>query len=368
VVYKVDRLSRSLLDFARIMEILDKHGATFVSVTQPFNTTTSMGRLTLNVLLSFAQFERETIAERTRDKMHAARRKGKWIGGNPVLGYDVAPQGGALVVNPKEADQVREICSLYLELGALVPVLDEIEQRGWRMKIWTTRNGLTRGGARFAKNTLYNLLTNVIYTGRIRFEGKLYAGEHERIIDDETWNRVQEQLHRNGRKGGGYTRNKYGGLLKGLVRCASCGVGMTHTYVRKKSTIYRYYVCINAHQRGWNKCPTRSVSATELEGALINQIRAIAQQPVLLSEVLRRLEESRRQSVGDSMMIDPEDVRRALVRFDPLWNQITVPEKERFVRALVAEVRYDGSNQMVTVGFRSEGIKELCQMPEIRDE
>src|SRR5579862_3604125 len=152
VVYKVDRLSRSLLDFARIMEILDKHGATFVSVTQQFNTTSSMGRLTLNVLLSFAQFEREMISERTRDKMGAARRKGKWVGGNPVMGYDVAPQGGSLVVNPDEAQRVRDIFALYLELGSLIPVVEELDRRGWRMKSWKTRDGRHAGGKPIAKN------------------------------------------------------------------------------------------------------------------------------------------------------------------------------------------------------------------------
>ena len=358
-VYKVDRLTRSIHDFFRILEILEKHNVTFVSVTQQFNTTTSIGRLTLNMLLSFAQFERETIAERTRDKMRSARRKGKWIGGFPPFGYDVAPKGGALIVNAEEADQVREIFRLYLELGRLVLVLDEIDRRGWRMKAWTTREGRARGGAPFRKNTLYNVLTNVVYTGRIRFEGQLCEGEHERIIDDETWNRVQEQLNRNGRQGGRNVRNKCGGLLRGLVRCG-CGAAMIHTYVQKKNARYRYYVCATAHQRGWNKCETRSVSAPELEGAVVNQIRGIAQQPAMLSEVLRRLEQNRQETGAQAPMIEPEVVRKALVSFDPLWDQLTTAEQERFIRTLVQEVRYDGQTQMVTVGFRSEGIKELC--------
>ena len=130
VVYKVDRLSRSLMDFARIIEVFDQNGVSFVSVTQQFNTTTSIGRLTLIILLSFAQFEREIISERTRDKMSAARRKGKWIGGHPVLGYDIDPKGGRIVVNPEEAEQVRTLFGLYLELGSLLPVLQEAERRG----------------------------------------------------------------------------------------------------------------------------------------------------------------------------------------------------------------------------------------------
>jgi site-specific DNA recombinase len=362
VVYKVDRFSRSLLDFMKMMEILDKHGVNFVSVTQPFNTTTSPGRLLLNMLFSFAQFEREMISERTRDKMCAARRKGKWVGGNLVLGYDLLPKGGALVINSEEAERVREIFRLYVELGSLIPIVQELERRGWTMKTWTTREGHQSGGARFTKTTLHNLLTNVIYTGRVRYEGKLFDGEHDRIIDDDTWNLVQEQLNRNGRRGGRNVRNKCGALLKGLVRCGSCNCGMIHTYAQKRETLYRYYVCVNAHQRGWNKCETRSVSAPILEGAVIEQLRGIARNPAMLSEVLRRLEQNRQRDGGASTpTADPEDVREALLKFDPLWDQLNTWEQERFIRTLVKEVRYDGPSQIVTVGFRSEGIKELCQ-------
>jgi len=357
LVYKVDRLTRSIHDFFRILEILDKHKVTFVSVTQQFNTTTSMGRLTLNMLLSFAQFERETISERTRDKMRAARRKGKWIGGNLVLGYDVAPQGGALIVNRTEAEQVREIFRLYLERGSLIPVLDELDQRNWRMKAWRTREGRMRGGSRFTKSTLHNLLTNATYTGRVRFEGQLCEGEHERVIDDDIWNRVQEQLNRNGGSGRRNLGNKHGGLIKGLVRCGSCGSAMIHTYTRKKEILYRYYVCVNAHQRGWNKCTTRSVSAPELEGAVIQNLRAFAQDPAMLSEILLRIEEIREP---DTPIADPAHVQEALCRFDPLWDQLTVCEQGQFIRTLVTQVKFDGVTGTVTVGFRSEGIKEIC--------
>jgi site-specific DNA recombinase len=147
VVYKVDRLSRSLLDFARIIGVFDKHKVSFVSVTQQFNTTTSMGRLTLNILLSFAQFEREIISERTRDKICASRKKGKWMGGRPMLGYDVDPKGGRIVVNEYEATRVRDIFGLYLEHEALAPAVEELNRRGWTNKRWNTRNGNECGGA-----------------------------------------------------------------------------------------------------------------------------------------------------------------------------------------------------------------------------
>ncbi len=426
VVYKVDRLTRSLLDFSRIMEVLDKRGATFVSVTQQFNTTSSLGRLTLNILLSFAQFEREMISERTRDKMRAARRKGKWVGGNLVLGYDVTPQGGGLIVNKDEAQRVREIYRLYLEYGSLIPVVQELDRRGWQMKAWTTREGRSAGGSPFTKTTLHNMLTNAIYSGRVEFGGEIYAGEQERIVDDDTWNRVQETLNRNGRRGGRSVRNKYSALLKGMVRCASCDAGMIHTYVQKKNTLYRYYVCVKAHQRGWNKCPTKSVSAPTLEGAVVQHIRGICRNPAMLGEVIRQIAEqhagrrsglekeqtaaereleklaneikglaalvnvpgaasrsatdrladlhertavleqqlaqARRQLRDiDAERVDATDLQRALEHFDPLWEHMSAWEQEQFVHTLVEQIRYEGTTGTVTVGFRSSGIRSLCQ-------
>src|SRR5579864_2906969 len=182
VVYKVDRLSRSLIDFARIIEIFEKHNVNFVSVTQQFNTTNSLGRLTLNILLSFAQFEREIIAERTRDKMSAARRKGKWVGGRLMLGYDIDPRSRRLVVNGDEASQVRTIFRLYVDYNALIPVVREIDRRGWRAKQWVTKAGASHGGKRFTKGLLFRLLTNPIYLGKIDFEKQIYEGEHEAIV------------------------------------------------------------------------------------------------------------------------------------------------------------------------------------------
>jgi site-specific DNA recombinase len=181
VVYKVDRLSRSLLDFTRMLSVFEKHKVSFVAVTQQFNTSTSLGRLTLNILLSFAQFERELIGERTRDKMSAARRKGKWTGGYPVLGYDVCPGGGRLVVNEEEAECVRAIFALFEKNGSVLLTLEEIDRRGWRPESWTRKTGQFHAGGPFAMNSLRRLLTNIIYTGSVRHHGKPYAGEHAAI-------------------------------------------------------------------------------------------------------------------------------------------------------------------------------------------
>jgi site-specific DNA recombinase len=194
IVYKVDRLSRSLLDFARLMEIFERSQVSLVSITQPLNTTSSLGRLTLNILLSFAEFERQMIADRTRDKMAAARRRGKWVGGTPVLGYDIAATGGKLVVNPEEARRVQEIFELYLQHRSLEAVMDEMEVRQWTTKRWTTREGQGHPGRPFTKASLERLLSNVLYRGQVAHQGEVYAGEQETIVAQPVWERVQTQL------------------------------------------------------------------------------------------------------------------------------------------------------------------------------
>src|SRR5271168_3576673 len=191
LVYKIDRLSRSLLDFAKMMDVFEQHGASFVAVTQQLNSATSMGRLLLNVLLSFAQFEREIIGERTRDKIAAARRKGKWSGGMPLLGYDVDPKGSKLVVNEAEAVRVRGIFELYLQHQALIPVVQELAQRGWLNKRWTTRKGQERGGKPFTKTALHRLLSNPLYSGRVKYKRERHAGEQAALVDPAVFDRVQ---------------------------------------------------------------------------------------------------------------------------------------------------------------------------------
>jgi len=196
VVYKVDRLSRSLLDFARLMDVFERHGVNLVSVTQPLNTTVSMGRLTLNILLSFAQFEREIISERTRDKMAAARKKGKWMGGVPVLGYEVAPGGGRLVVNNEEAERVRAIFTLYLKYRSVDQALAAVQAQGWKNKQWAAETATPHAGRPFTKASLERLLSNVLYIGEVRHEGKTYPGEQAGIIEESAWREAHKLLMR----------------------------------------------------------------------------------------------------------------------------------------------------------------------------
>src|ERR1700682_4202060 len=250
ITYKVDRLSRSLLDFARIIGIFEKHHVAFVSITQQFNSTTSMGRLVLNVLLSFAQFEREIISERTRDKIAATRRKGKWSGGLPLLGYDVDSTVPRLVVNPKEAARVRVIFDLYLEHQGLLPVVRELERRGWRTKAWVTRKERKMGDTPFTKTSLHKRVTNATCAGKLRYNTELHKGEHPAIVDPYKWQKVQDLLQGNRHRGAGLPRNGSGAILKGLLHCRPCGCAMTPTHATKGGKGYRYAGRAVDHQQG----------------------------------------------------------------------------------------------------------------------
>ena len=272
VVYKVDRLSRSLLDFARLVALFDRHGVSFVSVTQEFNTTTSLGRLTLNILLSFAQFEREIISERTRDKLSAARRKGKWIGGCPVLGYDIDARGGRLVVNDDEAKTVQDIFAICEQAGSLAATLAQLQARGVRTKDWTSRGGRHHPGRPFSKSTLSLLLGNVLYKGCVPHKGVLYPGEQPAIVDIGLWERVHERLGLNGLRQRGRPHERQEGPLSGLLVCGQCRSKLAPTYTRRHGKQYRYYCCPRAKQRA---CQLTPLAAEDMERSLCHHLKPV---------------------------------------------------------------------------------------------
>ena len=244
VVYKVDRLTRSLPDFAKIVDVLDAAGASFVSVTQAFNTTTSMGRLTLNVLLSFAQFEREVTAERIRDKLAASKAKGMWMGGSLPIGYDV--QDRRLIVNHDEAQIVRFAFQTYLEQPGVYEVLATLEANGYRSKHWTSKSGKAHGGMKFSRGAIYYLLRNRLYLGEIEHHGAIHPGLHDPIVDRETFQRVQEKLHANAQADRATTSKSKAHALLGLL-FDDRGNAMTGTHANKGGRRYFYYVSTAAN-------------------------------------------------------------------------------------------------------------------------
>jgi site-specific DNA recombinase len=418
VVYKVDRLSRSLLDFARIVEILDAQGAGLVSVTQQLDSSTSMGRLTLNMLFSFAQFEREMIAERTRDKMGAARRRGQWTGGQPTLGFDVADGGGRLLVNEPEAERVRGMFRLYLELGSLSATVAECRARGWTMKRWTTQEGKVAGGGQITKGSLQHLLRNPILLGKVHSRGELYPGEHPAIIDEATWQAVQDRLRANSVTPEGAARHRHGALLAGLLHCKPCACAMTHVSTKKRNRAYRYYSCVRSQKEGRSVCPTGPVSAGEIEAFVVQQIKGVGLDPALIAETAaqaraqlaakraelendRRLAEHEVRQFEDEMEriagangagsgarlaeiaqrraaaqervralsieiealsgqeIDDEDLAGTLAEFEPVWGSLTTRERAEALRLLVEHIDYDGESGDLEITFRSDApVKE----------
>lgn len=273
VVYKVDRLTRSLSDFAKIVDVLDAHGASFVSVTQQFNTTTSMGRLTLNMLLSFAQFEREIAGERIRDKIAASKAKGMWMGGTVPLGYRVHER--KLVVIPEEAETVRLIFRRYAELGSVALLRTELERRNIRSKRREGAGGRLRGGQKFSRGALYLMLQNRLYRGEVKHKDKVYPGQHDAIVDADLWQIVQDKVASNRCERSSAGDVKAPSLLSGLI-FDSDGNRMSPTHAVKKGKRYRYYVSApfitgsrGEHLNG------RRVPAGDIEGLVLDRLRAL---------------------------------------------------------------------------------------------
>jgi len=298
VVYKVDRLSRSLLDFVQLLELFEKNNVVFVSVTQAFNTNNSMGRLTLNILLSFAQFEREIISERVKDKMGAARKRGKYIGGKTILGYDVDRANRKLVINEEEAKLVHVIFDLYLELKSFLKVAVVLNDKGHRTKRYVTKSGKVMGNTKFKNTNIQLILQYVLYTGKVKYNGELYPGLHEAIISEETFNKVQQIIANNRVRRDNPKNTRNTGLLNRILRCKACNSVMFHTYTSKKDNRkYRYYVCMNAQKRGYKNCPTRSVNAQQIENAVVVSLIKIASDSEFRKEALRDVNKKAREEI-----------------------------------------------------------------------
>ena len=348
MVYKIDRLSRSLMDFAKLVEVFERCGVTFVSVTQSFNTTTSMGRLTLNILLSFAQFEREVSAERIRDKFAASRTRGMWMGGTPPLGYDVKQR--KLVVNDKEADLVRLIFSRFLKIGSATRLAQELRRAGHTTKTWTTQNGRHRPGKPLDKGALYKILGNRVYLGEAVHKGTPYPGEHAAIIDRATWDKVHAILAQNTVMRANHSRAQTPALLKRLL-FAPGGHAMTPSHTRKGGKLYRYYVAIDAIHRSYSGCAVASVPAAEVEEAVIAQVRHLLRTPEIIARIWA--------AAKPESDVPEREVVESVTAFAPLWDELFPAEQARIVRLLVERV--DLSSNGIDVRLRAKGLQTLVE-------
>jgi site-specific DNA recombinase len=307
VVYKVDRLTRSLADFAKLVELFDQHDVSFVSVTQQFNTTTSMGRLTLNVLLSFAQFEREVTSERIRDKIAASKRKGLWVGGMAPLGYDTKDR--KISINEAEADRVRTIFRSYLRLGSLSLLMADLRQQGIVTKVRTLKSGATVGGIPFTRGPLAHLLRNRFYIGEVIFKGEVLAGEQPAIVERDLFDAVQAKLSEqvNNHK---TARMKSGALLAGRI-FDDRGNRMTPSHVRKRGIKYRYYLSSALLQGQPERAGGVSrIPAAEIEGLVTRSVRDHLNQSAEIEDaVLINTHVARIEVQSDQLVIELADAK-----------------------------------------------------------
>ncbi len=338
VVYKIDRLSRSLMDFAKLVDIFDRHNVTFVSVTQSFNTTNSMGRLTLNILLSFAQFEREVSGERIRDKIAASRKKGLWMGGNVPLGYDVKDK--KLVINEDEAKIIRMIFDRFPTVGSATILAKRLAEEDVR----------TKKGRHIDKGYMYKLLNNETYLGKAVHKGTAYSGVHEAIITQEQWDKVRTILKRNPQRRAGHSRRQVPALLKGIIFGAD-GRAMTPTHTKKKNNrLYRYYVAARLLKGENPPGIVRSVPAGEIEAAVIDHVRGLLRAPEIIVATWR---EAHKQDET----ISENEVREALQDMDPIWDELFPYEQARVLQLLVERVEVHPNG--LEIKFRMDGLETL---------
>jgi site-specific DNA recombinase len=333
VVYKIDRISRSLTDFAKLVDVFERHNVTFVSVTQQFNTTTSMGRLTLNILLSFAQFEREVIGERIRDKFAASRKKGMWMGGWPPLSYEV---------------ENRRIFDHFAKTASALTVARELNAVGEVTKRRICATGV-RGGKPWTKGAVYKVLANRVYLGEVVHKGVAYPGEHPAIIDQRAWDKAHAVMAEPAHRRGAATRAQIPALLKGLIYGPN-GRPMSPSHTRRRGRIYRYYVTREAIDDGYDSCPVTSVPAAGVEGAVLDHVQKLLAAP----EVVARTWAAAKRE-GDE--ITEREVTVLLADFAAVWRELFPAEQARIVQLLVERV--DVQEDALQVRIRTEGLAGL---------
>ena len=346
VVYKIDRLTRSLMDFAKLVDVFDEYGVTFVSVTQSFNTTTSMGRLTLNVLLSFAQFEREVTGERIRDKISASKKKGMWMGGYPPMGYKI--KGRTLEIIPEEADIIRQIYKTYLELGNVRKLKHKLDRGGIITRVHISAKGLRSGGKMFSRGKLYRSLNNQVYIGKIAHKGEIYDGQHEPIIDDELFEKVQRKMAE-GRSSKTIKKRKSGSLLQGCLYDQDGNV-YSPTYTLKSGKRYSYYISQNLIQyRDHPKGIMARIPAHEIEKAITDCIKDWLEKLDMWKQAFHEINEEHLPWLMKSLIPVSNDFIRSVV------NKITVSTDNLEIKIDAEDIRkYISTYSKISIGTPSK--------------
>ena len=331
VIYKIDRLSRSLCDFADLSRFFEKWNVAFVSVTQEINTQTSAGRMMLNILMTFAQFEREMISSRIKDKMAATRKKGKWVGGSVPFGYYTHDK--RLVVDKNRAPIVQRIFQRYLEIQAPRQIARELNADGIKTVV----------GKDWGRQSIYNILNNHTYVGDVFYEGQVYPGEQDAIIDRETWELTQAFLKANAPGGDKRRPSTSEAALSGIIRCGHCNGAMIGVSSKRWGRVYHYYQCVKDKERDVSVCPIKEIRAGDIEALVCEHLLPVIQSPEVVA------------AVSKLSGVRPKDVLHTFE--DGFWNELTTVEKQRLMQIMLERVVVNEDD--VTIEYRTENIKSI---------
>ena len=335
VIYKLDRLSRSLCDFAELSKLFDEYHVNFCSVTQEFNTSTSIGRMMLNILMTFAEFERSIVTERIRDKMAATRRKGDWVGGTVPCGYKV--ENKKLVLVPERAEVVKRVFKRFVEIQSPKQIAYELNQEGI----------LTNQGKEWSVHHIYRMLNNYTYLGKIFYKGEIFDGKQERIISDKLWERTQEILQSDAPVKDHKGKIETLAPLKGLLYCGHCGCRMGPTYAKKGDAMYTYYLCTKDSKRSKSICPVNRITGGEIESAVLLHVKKILTTPTIVNQLAQAL-----KTPG-------KDIGELLNKLTPLWDEMFPAERNRLMHLLLKKVTlYD---DRLDIDIRTAGVEQILE-------
>jgi len=347
VIYKIDRLSRSLFDFQKIIELFDQKKVNFASVTQNFTTDDSVGRLMLNVMLSFAQYERELTGERIRDKVDASKKKGIWMGGNPSFGYDIEDR--KLVINEAEAKIVRILFQNFIETESVTETARELNKFGFTTKTWISKTGKLQKGQKFNKRNVRRILENPLYAEKIKHKNQLYDGQHKAIIADDIWQKTKEILSKNqsNKPSIPVSRITVAPLLKGLINCGVCGSKMIPTYTIKNGKRYRYYLCSSKAFGNNDSCTIARLSASEAENLVTNQVLNLLKKPEFIVHTIS-------QSTGN---LQESVVINSFKQIEKVWDELFPVEQARIVSLLIKDITISPNG--LNIRILKEGLHSL---------